>query len=329
MFNRRLFVLATAIGLSLPFHSALAQQWPERPIKFIVPSGAGGAADIVCRIFAAELEKQLKQPIIIDNKPGSGGVIGVSAIARSAPDGYTLGYGNLATLSINPALIKNLSYNVQKDLIPVAQFTYTHNLLVTRPGLQFKSLQELVDHIKSKPPKSVTFASSGVGTTTHLTQSLFEQTYGVDISHIPYKTSTQAHQDLLGNRVDAMFENINTISPHIKSGALKALAFTGKNRSPLFPDVPTMEELGVKGFVVSSWGGLIFPAGTPKAIVDRLNKEVNVVLQSQSLRDAYAKISGNAPPVHTQEEFANLVKTETERWAEIVKKAGVSLEPGA
>lgn len=329
MFNRRLFMLATAIGLSLPFHSVLAQQWPTRPIKFIVPSGAGGGPDIVCRIFAAELEKQLKQPIIVENKPGSGGTIGMNAIARSAPDGYTLGYGNIATLAINPALRKNLPYDVQKDLIPVAQFTYTHNLLVTRPELPVTTLQELVDHIKSAPAKSVTFASSGVGTTSHLTQALFEQTFGLDTSHIPYKTSTQAHQDLLGNRVDGMFENINTISPHVKSGALKALAFTGKNRSPLFPDVPTMEELGVKGFVVSPWGGLVFPAGTPKEIVDRLNEAVNIVLQSQSLRDAYAKISGNAPPVHTQEDFANLVKTETARWAEIIKKAGVSVDAGA
>lgn len=158
------------MGLSLPFLSAFAQQWPERPIKFIVPSGAGGAAGIVCRIFAAEPEKQLKQTITIENKPGSGGTIGASAIAGSAPGCNALGYGNLVTLAIDPGLVTNLSYNVQKDPIPVVQFTYTHNLPVVRTGLQVKSLNDLVGRIESKPPKSETFASSGVGTTSHLSR---------------------------------------------------------------------------------------------------------------------------------------------------------------
>lgn len=326
MLKRRVFLFATVLGMTLPFQIAQAQNWPERPIKFVVSASAGNTADINARVLAAELEKQLKQPVVVENKPGGGGVIGLTSVIRSAPDGYTIGFGNLATLAINPSLIKNLKYNVEKDLIPVAQYSYTSNLLVVRPGLGVKNFEELVALIKSKPPKSLTMGSLGIGTTGHLGQALLEQTLGLDMTHVPYKAATQAHPDLLGDRLDIMFDNIASVMPHVQAGSLKALAFTGEKRSPIFPDIPTMEELGLKGFVMTSWAGVVVPAGTPKPIVERLNKEINTALKSKTLMDAYAKLSGNPAPQNTPEQFAQLIKAETDKWGVVIKKAGVSLE---
>ena len=319
---------ATALSLGLALTAvapAYAQTWPTKPIKFIVPTPPGGSPDMISRLLAGELEKQLGQPVIVDNRAGGGGGIGMTAIARSAPDGYTIGYGNVNTLAINRSLFKKLPYDVNRDIAPIAQFSYTHNLLVVRPSLAARNVEELLAYIRQQPPGTVTGASPGVGTTGHMSLALFEQMTGVKLNHIPYQGSAAAYQDLIGNRIDLMFDNIGPLSSHVQAGTLRALGFTGEKRSALFPNVPTMGEAGVKGFLMSAWGGIVAPAGTPKDIVQRLNKEINIAMKSKTMTEAFTKI-GNNIPEGSVEDFTRFIQSETDKWAAVVKHTGASLD---
>lgn len=322
------FLRATAVSIGLALIAAApahAQAWPNKPVKLIVPTPPGGSPDMISRLLANELERQLGQPVIVENRPGGGGGIGMTAIARSAPDGYTIGYGNVNTLAINRTLFKKLPYDVNRDIAPIAQFSYTHNLLVVRPSMAAKNLEELVAYIRQQPAGTVTGASPGVGTTGHMSLALFEQMTGVKLNHIPYQGSAAAYQDLIGNRVDLMFDNIGPLSTYVQAGTLKALAYTGEKRSALFPQIPTMSEAGVQGFLMSAWGGIVAPAGTPKEVIQRLNKEINIAMKSKTVTDAFAKI-GNSIPEGSVEDFTRFIQAETDKWAVVVKYTGASLD---
>ena len=320
---------AAAIAASLalaavaPVHAQAA--WPGKPIKFIVPTPPGGSPDIISRLLADELQKQLGQAVVVENRPGGGGGIGMTAIARSAPDGYTIGYGNVNTLAINRTLFKKLAYDVDRDIAPIAQFSSTSNLLVVRPSLEAKNVQELLDWIRKQPPGTVTGASPGVGTTGHMSLALFEQLAGVKLNHIPYQGSSAAYQDLIGNRVDIMFDNIGPLSTYVKAGTLRALGYTAEKRSFLFPEIPTMQEAGVKDFLMSAWGGIVAPAGTPKDVIQRLNKEINTAMKGKVMTEAFAKI-GNTTVEGSVEDFTRFIRAETDKWAVVVKHTGASLD---
>jgi tripartite-type tricarboxylate transporter receptor subunit TctC len=310
-------VLCTLIS---PFASA---EYPERPIRLIISSAAGGSPDVVTRILAAELMKQMGQQIIIDNRPGGAQTIGTEMVVRAAPDGYTIGYANVVTLAINKSLLPKQPYDPDKDLVIVGQFLSTYNLLCVTNSLPVKSVKDLIDHARKNPGKLLN-ASGGNGTTGHLGGELFKIMTGTQIVHVPYKGSPQGITDLIAGQVHLMFDNLTSISPHVKSGKLRGLGVSSLKRSPIFPDVPSISET-VPGYETNAWGGLVVPVGTPRAIVMKLNAEVNKALQSPTLRERYAQIEAE-PVGGTPEQFAAFVKKETVKWAEVVKKSGAKLD---
>ncbi len=298
--------------------------YPERPIRLIISSAAGGSPDIVTRILCAELSKQMGQQIVIDNRPGGAQTIGTEIVVRAIPDGYTLGYANVVTLAINKTLLPKQPYDPDRDLALIGQFLSTHNLLAVNNAVPVKSVSELVDYARKNPGKLLN-ASAGNGTTGHLGGELFKIMTGTKIVHVPYKGSPQGIADLLAGQVQLMFDNLTSISPHVKAGKLRGLGVSGPRRSPVFPDLPTIAEAGVPGYVTTAWGGLVAPAGTPKAIVTKLNAEVNKALEAPALKERFAAI--DAEPVGgTIEAFAAFVKSESAKWGDVVRKSGAKLD---
>ena len=322
-------------SLSWPVHAAIActlmptvagvhAAYPERPIRLIISSAAGGSPDVVTRILAAELVKQMGQQIVIDNRPGGAQTIGTEMVVRATPDGYTVGYANVVTLAINKALLPKQPYDPDKDLVLVGQFLSTYNMLAVTNSLPVRSVKELVDYARKNPGRLLN-ASGGNGTTGHLGGELFKIMTGTQIVHVPYKGSPQGISDLIGGQVQLMFDNLTSISPHVKSGKVRGLGVSNRVRSPVFPEIPTIAEAGVPGYETTAWGGLVVPVGTPQAIVQKLNAEVNRALQSPSLKERYAAI--DAEPVGgTPAEFAAFVKSETVKWADVVRKSGAKLD---
>lgn len=322
---RRNFVRTLILAglLASPFTHAQAA-WPDRPVRLIVPSAAGGSPDILCRYLASELAKRLGQPVVVENRPGAAGNIGIQAVARSEPDGYTVGYGNIATLAINRALFADLPYNVERDLIPVVAATTTSNLLVVNRDLPVKNVAELIAYAKAHPGK-LTMASAGNGTTSHLGGELFKTTEKIDVLHVPYRGSPQAIQDVIGGSVQLMFDNLPSILPSVNAGSVRALAVTATTRSPLAPAVPTMQEAGVAGYEMQAWGGFVLPAGTPQPVVQRLNQEFNTLLADDAVKKklgelAFETIGGS------QEDFRALIDRETRKWAVVVKESGARID---
>ena len=315
--------LLLAITASATF-AASADTYPDRPIRYIVPSAAGGGADISARLLTNELSQQLKQQFVIDNRPSSGGLIGVELLVRSRPDGYTLGFGNMVYLAINPTLVPKLPYDVFRDLTLIGQFTSNQNILAARPQLPVKSVQELIAHARANPDK-LSFASSGNGTTLHLSGELFKQITGMRIVHVPYKAIVQGLQDLIAGQIDIIFDNQASIAPFITSGRVRPLAVTGPVRSSVFPDLPTIAEAGVKGYEITTWTGMIAPAGLPNAIAARLNTELARACASPKLRATLtsqgATCVGSAP-----DQFARFVKKEEAKWGDIVRKSGAKID---
>jgi tripartite-type tricarboxylate transporter receptor subunit TctC len=298
--------------------------YPDRPIRLIISSAAGGSPDVVTRVLAIELAKQMGQQFVIDNRPGGAQTIGTEMVVRAAPDGYTLGYANVVTLAINKTLLPKQPYDPDKDLALIGQFLSTHNLLAVHPSLPVKSVRELIDFAKKNPGKLLN-ASGGNGTTGHLGGELFKIMTGTQIVHVPYKGSPQGIQDLMAGQVQLMFDNLTSISPHVKSSKLRGLGVSGPRRSPVFPELPTVAEAGVPGYVTTAWGGLVAPLGTPRDIIVKLNAEVNRALQSPQLKERYAAI--DAEPVGgTIAAFAEFVKTESVKWGEVVRKSGAKLD---
>jgi tripartite-type tricarboxylate transporter receptor subunit TctC len=314
---------ALVAGILAVVANGAAAAYPERPIRLIVSSAAGGSPDVVTRILAVELVKQMGQQIIIDNRPGGAQTIGTELVVRANPDGYTVGYANVVTLAINKALLPKQPYDPDRDLALVGQFLSTYNLLAVTPTLPVKSVKELIAYAKQSPGKLLN-GSSGNGTTGHLGGELFKIMTGTQIVHVPYKGSPQGITDLIGGQVQVMFDNLTSISPHARSGKVRGLGVSSLKRSPIFPDIPSISET-VPGYETNSWGGMVVPARTPKAIVTKLNAEINTALQSPALKDRYAAIEAE-PVGGTPEQFAAFVRKETVKWADVVKKSGAKLD---
>ena len=304
--------------------SSAAAEYPERPLRLILSSAPGASSDIVSRILAAELVKQMGQQIIIDNRPGAVQTIGTAMIVRANPDGYTLGYANVVTLAINKALLAKLPYDPDRDLALVGQFLSTYNLLAVANSLPVKSVKELIDYARLNPGRLLN-CSSGNGTTGHLGGELFKIMTGTQFVHVPYKGSAQCLTDLASGQIQLIFDNLTSIASHVKAGRVRGLGVSSLRRSLIFPDIPTIAEAGVPGYETNSWGGMVVPARTPRAIVTKLNAEINKALQSPELRERYAAIEAE-PTGGTPEQFAAFVKTEAVKWADVVKKSGAKVD---
>ncbi|MEA9603445.1 tripartite tricarboxylate transporter substrate binding protein [Polynucleobacter sp. JS-JIR-II-c23] len=298
--------------------------YPSKPINFIVPYGAGGSADSRSRQIAQKMSIILKQPIVVDNKPGAGGNIGTEAIVRAAPDGYTIGMGNFAPMSVNKTLFGNLRYDPEIDLTPIILIEKGPLVLVVNPNSPYKSVQDIVAAAKAKPGV-LTFSSGGIGGSHQLSAELFEQNAGIQMIHVPYKSGSAALTDLMGGNVDLMFDQMYSAVPSIKADKIRPLAITSKKRSPLLPNVPSFTELGYPKVEVLNWQGLIAPKGTPKAIIDKLNAAANEALKDPQLRELMLsqgnEIGGGSPA-----EFASLIKAESAKWSAVVKTANIKPE---
>jgi tripartite-type tricarboxylate transporter receptor subunit TctC len=322
---KRRKLLQTSASLLLPLKLARAQSaWPDRPIKLIVPSAAGGAPDAICRILGTELATRLKTPVVIENRPGAGGAIGMQEVARGAPDGYTLGYANVVTLAINQALYKKLSYDADSQFASVALLGYVQNALIINTKLPPKTVKELVAYAKSRPGK-LTMGSAGNGTTGHLGGELFKSMTQTFITHVPYRGSPQALQDLIGGQIDLMFDNLSSCLPHIKAGRVRALAVSASQRSPQLTEVPTMIEAGVPGYDTTAWGGIVAPAGTPSELVRRLNSEINAVLGMPSVFERYRQLAFETN-ISGPDRLFERARRERPIWADIVKRSGASID---
>jgi tripartite-type tricarboxylate transporter receptor subunit TctC len=313
---------AAMLACLATFHAAA--EYPERPVRYIVPSAPGGGADISARMLTNELSQQLKQQFVIDNRPGSGGLIGVQLLAKSRPDGYTLGYGNMTYLAINSTLVPNLPYDADRDLLPIGQFTSGQNLLAVRNSLPVKSVQELIAYARANPDK-LSFASSGNGSTLHLSGELFKQMTGTRMTHVPYKGIAQGLTDLFSGQIDLVFDNQSSIAPHVGAGRVRALAVTGPSRSTVFPDLPTMNEAGLPGYVITTWTAMMGPAGLPKPIVNKLNAEIARACAAPKVQAALAS-QGAVCATGSPEQFAQFVKKERVKWGDIVKKSGAKID---
>ena len=304
--------------------AAQAQEWPAKPVRWIVPYAAGGFADIRARKLGIELAKKLGQPVVIENRAGAGGVVGTDAVAKAPPDGYTIGMGNLAALSVNVSLMKKLPYDPQRDLQPIVLIERSALILVAGPGLKANSLHELIAYAKENPGR-VGFGSSGIGGAHHLSGEMLKLRTGVDMVHIPYKGGAPAAADLIAGHLPVMFEMGYAAVPSVKGGKTRALAVTSSQRLPLLPEVPTMAEAGLPGFESYNWQGVIVPAGTPRAIVERLNREFNAILalpeQRESILATASEVAGGTP-----EQFRDLIASETVKWAEVVRAAKIQPE---
>jgi tripartite-type tricarboxylate transporter receptor subunit TctC len=301
-----------------------AQPYPERAIRFIVPYTPGGLGDTFARALGQELAQRMGQAVVVDNRPGASQAIGAEATARSAPDGYTLFMGTQSGLVLNTIAKKSLPFDPVKDFAPVSLLFTTPLYLVTHPSVQAATLQQLIALAKARPGK-LTFASIGNGTSQHLAGEMLRSRAGVDIVHVPYKGSAPAIADLLSGRVDMMFEGGVSALPHVRSGKLRALAMTGRERSAAMPQLPTMAEAGVRDFDVSVWFGLVAPAGLPQPIVQRLNREVAEVLRSAALRDKFAA-AGIDIAASSPEELGARIRADLPYWTKVMRDAGIQPE---
>lgn len=301
-----------------------AATYPDRPVKVIVPFPPGGATDIVGREISDRLARALGQPFVVENRSGASGNIGMEAAARSAPDGYTLVVGAPQTLTINPQLFKSNPFNPQKELDPIVVVATVPNVLIINPKLPISSVKELIAYAKERPGK-VNYGSSSIGGTPHLSSELFKSMTGTDIMHIPYRGSSPALTDLMGGQIDMMFDNLPASLPHIKSGRVKALAVTTKQRSDAAPELPTMDEAGVPGFESQGWFSLLAPAGTPPAILEKINAEVNKILATDSFKERLANV-GAQPMGGSIADFRQLLDTETQRWSKVIEFADIKVE---
>jgi len=321
--KRRDLLQAAAI-LGLPSLSFAQDKYPGKPITIICPYPAGGNTDQRSRQFGRFISTALGQPVVVDNKPGAGGNIGTEAIVRAKPDGYTIGMGNFAPLSVNPTMFKKVNFDPLKDLAPICLIERGPLVLMVRPDSPFKSVKDIVAAAKAKPGY-LTYANGGTGGSHHLAAEMFKNMAGVFITNIPYKGGAPAAMDLMGGQVDMMFEQMYAASANIRAGKLRPLAITSLKRSPQFPDVPTMAEQGFPGYEISNWQGLVAPAATPKPIIQLLNEVTNKALADPTIK-AQMLSQGNELGGGTPEQFAAHIKTEAARWSKLVKSAGITTD---
>ena len=322
--RRTLTLAAAAIFTGLAASPALAQdKWPTKPITYIVPFPAGGTTDVLARLIGQQLGPALGTTIVIDNKGGAGGSVGSEMAARAAPDGYTILGGTISSHAINVSLYPKLGYDPVKSFEPVALIGTNPTVLVVNQASPYKTLQDVI--AAGKAGKPLTSASAGSGTSQHLSLELLKAKTGIAITHIPYKGSAPAIQDVMGGQVDMMFDTTVVAGPHIQSGKLRALAVTSAQRVPSLPNVPTVAESGVPGYEVVSWQGIFAPAGTPKAIVERLHTEIAKILKQPEMQERLAKLGMQGADMTTAQVGA-FQKTEVAKWAQVIKSANIKLE---
>jgi tripartite-type tricarboxylate transporter receptor subunit TctC len=319
----RLGPLALSLVLVAACTGALAQQYPSRPIRFIVPFAPGGAADVIARTLSDRLGQSLGQPVLVENKPGAGATVGADLVAKSAPDGYTLLYGTPGPQIINPYLMKKLPYDPVNDFAPISRLVVVPNLLVVHPSVPAKTVQELIDLARAKP-NTINFGSAGIGATSHLSGELFKSAAGIQIVHVPYKGTGAALQDLLAGNIQMAIDSVPVYLPHLKSGALRALAVSTTMRSPVLPDLPTIADT-LPGFDASAMNYVAARAGTPRPIVDRLNRELNGLLALPEVRDRLLGI-GATPLGSTPEELDVVIRAESAKWQKVIEISGAKAE---
>ncbi len=312
------------ILLACVFATGAAAEYPDKPIRLVVPQAPGSATDTVARILGAELGKEIGQQIVIDNRPGGALTLGLDLTAKADPDGYTICMGPIGALAITRHMVAKLPYDIERDFRPVALVTRGHLLLAVSPTLPYRSVQELIDYAKQNPGKLLN-ASSSNGSPGHVGGELFKHLTGTEIVHVPYRGGAAAINDLIAGRVHFMFESLNSIAPHAKSGTVRALAVSGARRSPGFPELPTVAEAGVPGYEAPTWSGVIAPAGVPRPIIDKLNAAINRAIASQPFKERFAMI-GDEPAGGTPEDFAEVIRKDSAKWAEVVKRAGARLD---
>jgi tripartite-type tricarboxylate transporter receptor subunit TctC len=316
-------LLVISVGATISAQAPAGDAYPSRPIRFIVPFPPGGGNDIVGRVVALKLGEGLGQQTVIDNRGGAGGTIGTDITAKAPPDGYTLLVNNIS-LAVNHTLFRKLPYDTLKDLAPVSMIGRQPNILVVHPAVPARSLRELLDAARAKPGQ-MNYGSGGVGTASHLSTEMLKLMAGVDLVHVPYKGLGPALTDLIGGRVDLIISTMASALPHMKSGKVRPLAATTAQRSSFFPDVPTMNEAGVKGYEFSTWYGLLVPAGTPKATVDRLNIETRKALASATVQEQFSA-QGLEPAPSSPAQFGAYLRSEVEKWGKVVKASGATPE---
>lgn len=319
---RRHFTVAFSLGLLCAMGAQAA--FPDRPIRIVVPFPAGGAVDSVARIVGHHLSQAWGATVVVDNKAGAGGAIGVKAVADAPATGYDLLLGPIGPLTINPSLYPKLPYDTQRDFSPVVLIAGTPAVLVVQPSLKLRSVNLLVEALKSQPGK-LNYGSAGSGNLTHLAAEYFTSQVGARATHVPYKGSSPAIADFLGGQLDFMFDVVPTALPHIRSGKFQALAVTSKRRSTALPEVPTLDELGYQGFDITSWWGLLAPKGTPPEVVQALNREINKGLQTQAVRESLLKL-GADPLGGSPEQFRAHIERELARWKHVVIESGAKVD---
>jgi tripartite-type tricarboxylate transporter receptor subunit TctC len=311
-----LVVLAVAGSPS----SGAAQDYPARTVKIIVPFGAGGPADVYARFVGQYLQDTLKQSFVIEDRPGAGSIIGTGEVAKAAPDGYTLLMMS-NTHTVNETLIPNKPFQLMRDFVPVAPVNYSDLLMVIHPSVPANNLKEFLALLKAKPG-DLNYASSGPGTPYHMAGELFKAMSGTNIVHVPHRASGEARNSIIGGHVQMMFDAVTTMAPNVQAGQVKAMGTSGKTRSTVLPNVPTIDEAGLPGYEATIWLGIMAPAGTPKGVVDKLNAEINKVLRRPEVKEAWGK-QGAVPIVMSPAEFDKYLRDDIDKWAKLIQSAGI------
>jgi tripartite-type tricarboxylate transporter receptor subunit TctC len=329
MIARFVRLAASALGasalLATPTLAAEpAAAYPSKPVRLVVPFTPGGSTDILARAVGQKLSEAWGQPVVIDNRPGAGGIIGMEAVARAAPDGYTLVMGHVGTLAANPALYRTLPYDPVKDFAPVTLIARVPNVLVVGPAVPSRSVAELIALAKAKPGK-LDYGSGGNGSAAHLATEYFKLKAGVDLQHIPYKGTAPALQDLLGGQIALMITGLPPVLPHVKAGKLRILGVASAQRQRLFPDIPTIAESGVPGYEATQWYGILAPAATPKDVVAKLNREFVKALKDPAVAEKLA-LEGADPVGDTPEQFAAFIASEIDLWGKVIRATGAKAE---
>ena len=315
--------LAMGLLAAMVGSSVLAQSYPSKTVKIIVPFAAGGPADNYARFMAQRLQDSLGQSFVVENRPGAGAIIGTDAAAKSAPDGYTLLLMSNAQ-TVNETLITTKPYQLLRDFVPIAPINYSDLVLVANPSLAASNTKDLLKLALDKPGK-LNYASSGPGTPYHMAGELFKSMSGTYLVHIPYRGSTGARTDVIGGQIDIMFDAVTTMVEQVRAGKVKAIATTGKTRSDVLPDVPTISESGVPGYEATIWLGIMAPKGTPKAVVDKLNEAVSKISSQADVKQTWAK-QGAVPMVMSPEAFEKYARDDIAKWAKVIKTAGIKAE---
>lgn len=322
--GRRTVLASLIVGGFLLATNSFAQDFPTRPVRLVTPFPAASITDILARPIAQRLSELWKQPVVVDNRSGAGGIIGASAVASAPPDGYTLLIGSNGTNAINASLYSRLPYDAIKSFVPVTQISTSNLVLVVHPSVEANSVAELIALAKSKPGQ-LSFGSGGNGTTPHLAGELFNATAGVQLMHVPYKGSPQSVLDLVAGRIQLIFANSASVLPQVRAGKLRMLGVTSPQRDPVLPEVPTIAEAALPGFAVEVWTGIFAPAGTPAPIVDRLSQQIRGVLANEDLVREFGKV-GLVVKTSTPQVFAAYVQDETAKWARVVKASGAKAD---